>query len=372
MNVSRLFIIVPLIFLIQFAFNACGPPEDKGASQTNPTTKESTAKSTPAAPVKIWEVSPSSLELTIKATGVLKSRHQIPISSEISSVVIQKPKEIGDPVAKNEAFLLLDPEPYEIACKQTQAGFESAQAAHLQTQRDFERAQDLFNHQNISQFEFENYQLAEKTAVASLKAAEAGLQMAERNLRLTRLTSPVDGNLAELNAQIGEQIAPGRPLGTIVALNQMEIEIGLSEGEIIHLKPGLKARLHSSAFPDEQFDGTVRSVGIAGLDLGKTFPVLIAVENSSKKLHPGMIVSAEIIYWKYEQTVVIPQQALMENDAGAAIVYVLEGEIAAQRIVKVKDGNSQFAVIESGLSIGEQLIVAGQNALHDSSKVKIL
>jgi RND family efflux transporter MFP subunit len=324
------------------------------------------------APVKIQEVQPGAMELSIVASGILRSRHQIPVSSEIPGRVAQKVREIGDAVSAGDDLVLLDSEPYELAVQQAEGSAASAQAAYDQAVKNRERRQRLREGEGVSQFDLENAQLSEKTAQANLQMAQAALKLARRHLRLTHLTSPVDGHVAELEVQIGQQIEPGRSLGLIVSLDQLEIEVSLSEREIGCIKPDSDVRIQTDVYPNSVFTGKVRSAGVAGLDPGKIFPVLISVDNPDRKLKPGMSALVDLIYARPADAICIPRDAIVLSDPDHPAVFVVSGEVARRRPVRIGEGDADHVQVESGLNPGDILVIEGQNALHDSVLVKIL
>jgi RND family efflux transporter MFP subunit len=310
--------------------------------------------------------------MTIQAMGVLRSRHQAPLSAQVGGMVLKKYHEIGDVIAAGEAILALDPEPFELALQQAQGAYASAQAAFEQASRNLQRYQKLNDDGDVSQFEFENTSLGEQSTRAALQMAESALKMAERNLRLSKLTSPVKGRLAQLNAQIGEQVAPGQPLATVVDLEQMEIEVGLSEQEVPRLSCGQEARVFVSAYSGQTFTGKVRSVGVAGLDAGKTFPVIITVDNASGLLRPGMAAVADILYAAHQNVLYISREALVAINTDEPTIFVVEGNRAVRRRVSLGDGDGRQVIVETGLQSGDKLVIEGQNVLRDSIKIKIL
>lgn len=356
-----------LFMVLALMLAACGSRDESG----NDPTQNADEKEKRLVPVRVQTMELSSLELTARATGVLRSHDQIPISPEISGTVVEKFLEVGDAVAAGEAILQLDPEPYELALAQAEASFSSAQVAYDQAQRDYMRSEELHSSGDISEFELENAHLAEMTAKANLQMAEAALRLAERNLRLSSLRSPINGSVAQLNAQIGQQVSPGLLLGMVVSLDHIEVEVGLSERDIVNMKPGLEVRVWCEAFPGREFGGKVRNVGIAGLDLSRTFPVIAEVENTSGLLKPGMIVNLSIIHTRKQNVLVIPRSALV-IEADNPTLFVVDGEMAFERKVELGQGNDQYVIVDFGLSAGENLVIDGQNVLRDSSLVKIL
>lgn len=350
------------LLLLSMLLLSCGNPNE---GQTED------PQHTRAVPVRVQQISLQSLELSVKATGVLRSRHQIPISSEVAGKVVEKVRDIGDPVAEGDAILIIDPEPYELALAQAEARHASAQATYDQAKRDYARAEELIASEDISQFELETARLGELTALAALQMTEADLKMARRNIRLTWIVSPINGSVASLNAQIGQHVTPGLPLGTIVALDDLEIEVGLSERDIVNMKVGIEAEIRTDALPEWTFKGMVRQVGVAGLNLGRTFPVIVSVSNSSGLLRPGMIVTADIIYAQYQDVLAIPREALV-IESEQPTLFVLDGSVARERKVSLGQGDGGSVIIDSGFTAGEQLIVTGQNVLSDSVLVEVL
>lgn len=350
------------ILIFSLLLTSCGNPGQDQAEDP---------KDVNPVPVRVRQITLQSLELSVKATGVLRSRYQIPISSEVAGKVVEKICDVGDPVAEEDAILIIDPEPYDLACVQAEARHASAQATYEQAQRDYARAEELIASEDISQFALETARLSEQTALATLQMAEAELNMARRNLRLTRLVSPINGSLASLSVQIGQHVTPGLPLGTIVALNDLEIEVGLSERDIVNMRAGIEAWIKTDAFPERMFEGMVRQVGVAGLDLGRTFPVIVSVDNSSGLLRPGMIVTADIVYARHQNVLAVPREALViESDQPT--LFVLDGNVARERKVSLGQGDGGSVIIDSGFTAGEQLIVTGQNVLSDSVQVEVL
>jgi len=356
-----------------FCLFSCSKPSPEGSTNTVGQHRPSESERIPAtAAVRIQEVQREALELSTQTTGVLRSRHQIPLSAEIGGRVFKKVCDVGDAVTAGDAIVLLDSEPFELALLQAQAGEASAQAAYDQAARNYERSQKLRESDDISEFELENSHLAERTSQANLQMAQAGLKLAERNLRLTQLTSPVNGHVADLNVQIGQQIEPGAPIGLVVSLHHMEIEISLSEQEIGCIRVGTEARISTDVYPGAVFTGSVRSCGVAGLEPGKTFPVIVSVENPDRRLRPGMSAMAQLIYAKPTDAICLPRSAIILADPNRPVVFVVQEEFARQRQVQLGQGNADHVIVESGLNPGDRVIVEGQSTLHDSARVRIL
>ncbi len=348
---------VALLFL-----SSCGK-SPQGDTETNP--DEGTS------PVAVMVLQPGSLDLTVETTGVIRSKYEIPITPEIAGRISGKDRDVGDAVHKGDVILRLDPEPYDLALLQAEASYRSAQTTCEQARRDYERAVQLRRSEDISQYELETAELAKRTAEATLQSAEAALKLAQRNARLTRITSPIDGVVAALKAQIGQQVVPGTPLGTVVSRDSLEIEVDVSDRFVVLIRRGDEVELTVTAYPQRSFTGRVRSVGSAGMNLAKSFPILIDVNNPNGLLMPGMIARVSILYERRRNALIIPRDALVLG-AESPEVFIVQGKRAYSRGVELGPGQGERVIVESGLSAGDTLVVRGQNVLRDSVKVKII
>jgi RND family efflux transporter MFP subunit len=355
------FALIAIIAGVVFVLNSCGPPRPDQTGE----------ESIPAVPVRIAEIQPQALELTVNTSGVIRSQYEVSLMSEIGGTILKQVKEIGEPVSVGEAIVLLDSEPYDLALAQARAGFNAAQAAYQQAQRDFTRAEELYASEDISQYELENARLAERTAFADLEMAKANLDLAKRHARLTRISSPINGVVADVDVTIGQQIVPGMLLGVVVSLDHLEIETGVSEREIVNIQQGKRAYIATDAYPGQKFDGFVRAVGVAGLDLGKTFPVIVSLDNKSGLLKPGMIVRLNIVTLSREETLAIPRESLA-LDRETPTIFVVKDDRAYERQIDLGPGNGTTVIIESGISAGDHLVIEGQHSLSDSVRVKVL
>jgi RND family efflux transporter MFP subunit len=353
--------LIAIIAGVLLLLSSCGPPKQEPAEE----------ESIPAVPVRVAEIQPQTLELTVNTSGVIRSRYEVSLMTEIGGTILKKAKEIGDAVSAGDAIVLIDPEPYDLALAQAKAGFDAARASHDQAKRDYTRAQELRSSEDISQYELENAELVERTALANLEMAEANVKLAKRNVRLTHISSPIEGVVADVDVTIGQQISPGMLLGMVVSLDHLEIEAGVSERDIVNVKQGNRVDISTDAYPGKQFIGFVRAVGVAGLDLGKSFPIIVSVDNKSGLLRPGMIVRMNVVTLFRDEVLAIPRESLALDRVNPTI-FVVEDNIAFERQINLGPGNGTTVVVESGISTGARLVVEGQNSLSDSVRVKVL
>jgi membrane fusion protein (multidrug efflux system) len=96
-------------------------------------------------------------------------------------------------------------------------------------------------------------------AEAAVKTGEARLEQARLNLSYTQITAPIDGMVGERSVQVGNYVAPGTTLMTVVPLDQVYIEANYLEVDLRHVRSGQPVTIHLDAY-DIDLQGTVDSV----------------------------------------------------------------------------------------------------------------
>jgi membrane fusion protein (multidrug efflux system) len=190
------------------------------------------------------------------------------------------------------------------------ADIERAQADLTKAQSDLKRRQTLAHSGGVSGEEILHAQTAVKAAKSGLAQAQAALAVSQAKLETnraltanttvekhpdvqlaadklreallassrTRIPAPVDGMVAQRSVQVGQHVAPGSPLMTIVPLNQLWVEANFKEGQLQRMKPGQKATLTADIYgSDVTYHGYVQGLA-AGT--GSSFSLLPA-QNAS-------------------------------------------------------------------------------------------
>jgi membrane fusion protein, multidrug efflux system len=101
---------------------------------------------------------------------------------------------------------------------------------------------------------------AQRSAVeAAVKADEAQLEQAKLNLSYTQIRAPIDGMVGERSVQVGNYVAPGTTLMTVVPLDEVYVEANYREVDLLHVRSGQPVTIHLDAY-DIDLKGTVDSV----------------------------------------------------------------------------------------------------------------
>jgi HlyD family secretion protein len=211
-----------------------------------------------------------------------------------------------------------------------------------QRQREFERAEQLFETQALNEAEYgvAEYNLA--VARANHRTAEVSLERAQRNLAYSVIRAPINGVVIERNVDVGQTVAASlsAPQLFLIAedLSQMEILVSVDESDIGLIREGQAVRFMVQAYPDVTFDGTVRQVRLQSTTAENVvnYTVVVDVVNDSGKLLPGMTATVDFVIETATNVFRVSNAALRFRPTDEMIAQVqarrAEGEDASDRL----------------------------------------
>jgi HlyD family secretion protein len=203
---------------------------------------------------------------------------------------------------------------------------------------------------------------------AQVKQAEAGLEMARLNYNNARITAPVDGVVAMVNAEVGNMVSPGMPVATIVDMEGVIVKARLTEQTVGLVFPGMAVDVEVTSL-GKIFAGEVREVAPSSQTGTKSFLVNVKLLDAAG-VKPGMFARLKIDVASRDSAVLIPREALLEKD-GEHYVFTVEDSKAVKRVVTVGLKDEQSVEVTSGLAVGDSIVVIGQHFLRNNALVMV-
>jgi HlyD family secretion protein len=297
--------------------------------------------------VQMDKVARRNLTEIVTASGKIEPVTQVKISPEVSGEIIELPVKEGDRVKKGDLLVHIRPDNYLAARDSSYSNYKYAMAnsntaaANLEkAQIDYERNDALFKHQLISDSDYLTAKTTLDVARASLAGAAeqvgmayASLQSSESDLSKTKIFSPLDGTISELNSQLGERVVgtammAGTEIMTVADLSRMEARVDIGEVDVVLIAVGQKVHLDVDAFKDRKFEGVVTDIADSANnnDTGSTAGGSSSSSSSSPQdatkfqvkirllahetFLPGMSVSADIETRSRTNVLTIPIQCV--------------------------------------------------------------
>ncbi|MHB1456948.1 MAG: efflux RND transporter periplasmic adaptor subunit [Armatimonadota bacterium] len=207
-----------------------------------------------------------------------------------------------------------------------------------------------------------------KTAKAGVVQAEAQLAYARQQLSEAYIRTQVGGVISRRNVEPGQTVGTGTILLEIVALDSIYFEATVSEMDIDKIKMNQTVAVTVDALPSRKFIGTVQKILPVADSGSRQFTLRIKLDNRNGELKPGMFARGGIEIGRHANVVIIPKDAIISSKNGHA-VFIVKGETAKQKAVKLGFETREEAEVLSGVSASDKLVVLGQDKLSDGVKV---
>ena len=287
--------------------------------------------------VRMERVGLGELVRTVSAPGQIEPRTNVKISAQVSERITALPFREGEEVKAGDVVVRLDSrdlaallESAQANLKAEQARLEGARARLVQAEADLKRARDLFGSKDVSrsaldaaEAEFLQAQSALRASEQAIEIARANIIRAEKDLDNAVITSPIDGLITTLDAEVGETVVvgtlnnPGSVIMEIADLRQMVLKARVDESNIAPVKKGQRAKVYVNAYRDRTFEGVVELVELKRkLDKDQTgyFEVEIALDlPEGELLRSGLTANCDIEVETIRDVIVVPSQAVMDR-----------------------------------------------------------
>jgi HlyD family secretion protein len=358
----------------------------------------------------------------VTASGRIQPETEVKISAEVSGEIVELPVREGQQIRRGELVVRIRPDSYIAARNRSRAAYDGAQADLRRAEANLDKAiseynrmQDLFGKQLVSESELitarTNYSVARAAKDAAehqIAQAQASLEEANENLQRTNIYSPITGTVTVINSELGERVVGtglmgGTEIMVISDLTRMEARVDVDENDVVRVSIGDTARVEVDAYPDRVFDGEVteiahaaRTRGFGTQDEVVNFEVKIRIIDPDVMLRPGMSMIADIETDIRTDVIAVPIQsvtvradenATQETERSAdrrrgrgreqpnEIVFVVDGDKV--KSVQVKRGimGERYVEIVEGLEEGMEVVTGSFRAinrdLEDGSLVKV-
>ena len=253
---------------------------------------------------------------TVTASGTLNPVALINVGSQVSGTVVELNADFNDRVKKGQVLLKLDPTIFNAQIKQSEASLASAEASKRLAQANMERNQKLVTQNYISGSALDQSKREVEVADANIKLARAQLDRVQADLNNSVIRSPIDGVIIKRTIDMGQTVAASFQTPNLFQiardLTKMQIDTSVSEADVGALKNGLSARFVVDAYPDREFDATLRQFRLAATVLQNvvTYNVVLDVDNRDELLKPGMTAQVRLVVGNRQNVMRIPTAAL--------------------------------------------------------------
>jgi len=344
------------------------------------------------------------LEEIVTASGNIRARRTVDVSSDVSAKVAELLVDEGDDVVAGQVLLRLERDQYEAQLARAEAQLAQSRAQQsqqqanvLRAQRDLDRFMALRARDSllVSRQQIEDAQTDVEVQTAMLESAghgvataQAGVEEAEDLLSKTVFTAAMDGKVTRLNVEEGETVIigtmnnPGSLVLTISDLSVIEALVQVDETDVSNISIGDSALIRIDAFRNRDFVGRVTEIGnsaitppsqqAGGQQAAIDFEVVLTLDATDAPLRPDLSATADIVVETRKKALAVPIIAMTVREAsevGGVDAPAAESSGAGggeeeesedvEGVFVVEDGTVTFRPVQIGIAGREYFEVLG-------------
>ena len=366
--------------------------------------------------IDVFTVDSGVIETTVSASGKVVPLSQEVITSPVSSKILEVYKRSGDSLQVGDTILKLDLteartsmenqhdelEMKRYKLEQQKLNAESSlsemkmsievdemklQRMEVQLQNEYymdslgastsdkvkeAELEYMVQKKNLEQLKLK-YENLKRTTAADLRIAELDYTIATKNASLSNKTlseaqvrSPQKATLTWVNDAIGSSVAAGSELAIVANLKEFKVEATISDSYADKVLPGNKAIVKIGK---ENLTGQVGNV-TPSVSNGQITFVVTLDDNNHPRLRSGLNVEVYVVHGMRDDAVRLQRRAFYSGN-GTYDLWVIEGNEATKRQVKLGEGSFEYVEVLEGLEPGDKVIVSDMNRFRDNNTLKI-
>lgn len=330
---------------------------------------------------------PMDLESVVLATGIIKPIDQVNVGTQVNGRINTILVGVGDKVKKGQLLAEIDPALQENSVQKAQASLSSvlaqkeAKMALWRNQKSMLARQVILATANAgTQAELEKLRTDLEITTAELNVLDSQLlqakidvQTAEENLRFTKITAPIDGEIMFIVAQVGQTVVSAQSSPTILVmgnLDKMRVKAQISEADIAKVKEKQSIYFTVLGLPDRKFTAELQTIetipesavlGTPGQSQAAIYyNGIFDIANPERLLKPSMTAQVRIVQETVQHALALPINALrkkLQRPHHYHVQILTPNNNLEMREVEIGIKTDLYVQIVKGLRQGERIVL---------------
>ena len=316
---------------------------------------------------------------SFEAPGRVVSKYQVNVMARISGYLQKSFFKEGDFVKAGQTLFQIEPQEFSNAANVAKADVENTRAQLVYAEKQLARAKELVAKDYIAKSQYDNLLAQRDSLKAQLASAQSRYNDTNRSLGYTHVKAPVDGRIGIITVTLGNYVTPSSgALTTINSTNPIYVTFPLDSADFnslsiadgsnninrkteIWFSNGEKYPLNGvQDFHDNKIDQSTGTVTMRA-----TF------QNPNNQLLHGEFVTVKLFSNNPVKTPVVPQTAVLENQAGKYVYVIDEKNLPQLTYVKIGEQSGTNWIVKEGLKAGDKIIVDGLQKVVPGQPVTI-
>ena len=344
--------------------------------------------------VKLVVAQESTTDRRVSATGTLAADESVVLGTKVAGRIAEIPVDLGTRVRQGQVVARIDPTDFKLRVDQAVAALQQARSrlglpaegtddrivaentavvrqarAVLDDARlTRERYEQLWDRQFIARAQLD-------TAVSALEVAEgryqdafeevrirqgvllqrrSELELARQQLADTVVTAPIDGAVSERRTSVGEFLAAGAPVGTIVKIHPLRLRLPVPERDAAGVVVGQPVVVAVEGATGEH-RGRIARISPSIVEQNRTLLIEAEIPNPAAALRPGAFAKADIVVSGAVRVVTVPADSVTTFAGVEKVLTVNKGRTAELRVQTGRRLGEHVEIL-SGLAAGQSVV----------------
>lgn len=365
----------------------------------------------PVLTVRAVRITPQTLVEPLEGFGTARADRHARLTAQVAAEVLDIPERIkaGAVVARGERLVQLDDRDYQLQLQRARSELDSERSKLIQldteesnlnklistasqevhiADKEYGRLRKLFEDGTSDERELDLKRLEyERTrrillgyenqlellpqrrrqSEASVNLKRADVELAQLDVQRCTIRAPFDGQIVDVETEIGERLQISAPILTLLDPDDIEIPIELPVSLRSKVQTGRECTIMLDSRSRQSWSGSVRRISPQVDPLARSFRLYIEVSNSNQRdpMMPGMFIHAYIDGPTLQNVVLVPRGSIRDD-----MVYLYEHGTATAHPVSIEQYILDHAVV-TGLKADDVVITSNLDSLYEGTRVSI-
>lgn len=331
--------------------------------------------------VTVQTVQQQNVPITAASVGYVEARNVVVLRARTDGIVLQQNVSEGQQVKAGDVLFKLDDTAAQAVVAKDEAAVSKDQAVLDSAQKDLNRDTTLLKDQSGTQQATDQQTATVKSAQAALQMDNAQLKTDQLTLSYMTITAPIDGRVGQISTAVGNVVrAADTSAGGLLTITQMsalEVAYAVPERDLDKYRTASTSGSSASvkvSTPDDAAPRATASLSFIDSSVDQTsgtVTVKAQVTDGGDRLWPGQYVNVVTQLGAYQNATTVPLVAVQQGPSGTYVFAVEANNTVKEIPVTVKATTPALAVLDgtAGLNPGDKVVTEGQLRLADGSSV---